>query len=159
MLFQIPSSDLTRVQQLFMGVQNVADFIELSLKESVKSENPGFFKMLAQLVSFGAFLKESRPALPEYSNDMIKEFILRNGLYQLLLDVTDACNLRCNYCVFSGAYDGFRSHGHTKMSREIAINAVDMYFDHIQEGALFNPSREPTIGFYGGEPLLNLPLI
>jgi len=82
-----------------------------------------------------------------------------SGFSELILETTTACNMRCRYCLFSGEYYGFRTHGIEKMSEEIAKKALDMYFTLIEEYKYLNPLREPKIGFYGGEPLLNFELI
>ncbi len=91
--------------------------------------------------------------------DIVRDNILRNGLYELLLDVTHSCNFRCSYCAYSGQYNDSRKHSSVNMSTRIAIKAVDLYFSYLEEGCQYNPLREPTIAFYGGEPLLNFHLI
>ncbi len=40
-----------------------------------------------------------------------------------------------------------------------ARKAIDYYFSLLKEGNRYNPLRKPSIGFYGGEPLLNFGLI
>ncbi len=65
----------------------------------------------------------------------------------ITLQLTQNCNLRCKYCVYSGAYNN-RHHTNKKMSLETAKRGIDFLFDHSTE----NP--EKRISFYGGEPLL-----
>ncbi len=72
-------------------------------------------------------------------------------LQHLILEVTHRCNLRCTYCVYSGAHAYQRMHSTRNMSVEVAKKAIDIFL----ERAVPNP----TISFYGGEPLLNLALI
>lgn len=94
-----------------------------------------------------------------YSEDNIKKHILRNGLRNLLLNVTEDCNFRCHYCAFSGSYEDRRSHSTKYMKFKTAKKAIDYYLSLIIDGMKYNPLRKPTIGFYGGEPLLNFKLI
>lgn len=67
------------------------------------------------------------------------------------LELTKGCNLRCGYCYYAGreaAYDP-----KTTMSREVAEASVERLF-------LETPPEEPVhVHFFGGEPLLNFPLL
>lgn len=77
---------------------------------------------------------------------------MNGNLRQLILQVTQNCNLRCKYCVYSGSYVN-RTHTKKRMSFEIAKQAVDFYFAH-------NTNKDAgVISFYGGEPLLEMELI
>jgi uncharacterized protein len=75
----------------------------------------------------------------------------QNGPEHLVLSVTESCNFRCRYCIYSGIYDDARHHSKTDMSEETAIKAVRWY--------LHFPRQHYHIGFYGGEPLLRRRLI
>lgn len=78
---------------------------------------------------------------------------LNTSLQQITLEVTQQCNLRCFYCVYSGKFPARRVHSNKFMDFSVAKQAIDFYIEHSQE----NPS--PAITFYGGEPFLNFPLI
>lgn len=77
---------------------------------------------------------------------------LKNHVEKLTLQVTQRCNLRCEYCIYSGNYDN-RQHSDLDMSFETAKKAIDLYLRSSGE------MGEYSLGFYGGEPLLNLKLI
>ena len=81
-------------------------------------------------------------------------------LSNLMLVVTDDCNLRCQYCIFSGQYDTFPLHRPQTMAWETAQKAVD-YFLALNDSFPFTamPDRKLDIAFFGGEPLLAWPLI
>ena len=83
--------------------------------------------------------------------DRIEEFYKTN-LNMMTLQVTQNCNLRCKYCVYSGSYVN-RTHMNKRMSVETAIAAIKFFYDHSLN------SDSVTIGFYGGEPLLEYELI
>ncbi|MBV4431671.1 radical SAM protein [Clostridium tyrobutyricum] len=89
----------------------------------------------------------------------LKEDLYRNGFKELILEVTTSCNLRCKYCIFSGNYTGQRQHGNRNMDEIIALKAIKMYFNYYLESKKYNPNNRPSIAFFGGEPLLNMPLI
>jgi uncharacterized protein len=78
---------------------------------------------------------------------------LQSKLSDLILNVTERCNLRCKYCVYSGTYYYERNHSMRSMSWAVAKKAIDYFYLHSQ--AL----KKVVISFYGGEPLLNFNLI
>lgn len=69
----------------------------------------------------------------------------------LALELTKGCNLRCGYCYYGtreAAYDAS-----TSMSPETAQRAVDRLFDDARD------EEVPHLHLFGGEPLLNFPLV
>jgi len=93
------------------------------------------------------------------TGEYIREYLLRQGYKQLTLEVTQRCNLRCKYCIYSEYYPTYRSHSTLDMPWSICKKAIDIYFGYLNEGSRYNPNRVPVIGFYGGEPLLKFGLI
>jgi uncharacterized protein len=69
------------------------------------------------------------------------------------LEVTEQCNLRCLYCVHKQENKEYRIHGKKNMEIETAFAAIDFLRKHSIN------STEVSIVFYGGEPLLNFPII
>lgn len=70
---------------------------------------------------------------------------------EIILELTEQCNFRCRYCVFNEYFNNFRSFHNRNMSWDIAKKAID-YAAKRNNNNLF-------IGFYGGEPLLNYPIM
>ncbi len=69
----------------------------------------------------------------------------------LSLNVSSSCNLSCGYCYAGqGAFGGAQT---AVMNAEVAFRAVE----RLLAGA--DPSRPVTIGFLGGEPMVNRALI
>lgn len=89
----------------------------------------------------------------EHPGTAIVEQYLKTRMKQLTLQVTQQCNLRCEYCIYSGIYDRNRMHANQRMSLETAKKAIDFFIDRNSE------LMSPVIGFYGGEPLLEFDLI
>ena len=79
-----------------------------------------------------------------------REPLARGPLTRLELGVAEDCNLRCPYCFVSqGSFGGPRR----VMSWEVARRAVALLFAEAGDAPLLQ------IGFYGGEPLLNIPVV
>lgn len=79
--------------------------------------------------------------------------LLRNrGALILYLLVADGCNLACKYCYIERPKE--RERPWRLMDLDTAIKAIDTF-----AGQLDPHLEEPQIIFYGGEPLLNQPLI
>lgn len=76
----------------------------------------------------------------------------------LLLHVTNQCNMRCTYCVFSGEHQCRPPHGDERMVWATARAALDFYVGN-HEPAVDYVTQPPIVSFIGGEPLLDLALI
>lgn len=88
--------------------------------------------------------------LPTFESDSIKKRAIA-PIDSLVFNVTESCNLSCDYCIYSGKYDRERTHNNKKMSFETAKNAMDSFLRSVADPLM--------ISFYGGEPLMNFPLI
>ncbi len=87
------------------------------------------------------------------STDLIEGYLNRK-INMMTLQVTQNCNLRCSYCVYSDFYNsGQRTHTGKRMAIETALKAVDFLAEHSLD------SEFVSITFYGGEPLLEMNLV
>lgn len=68
------------------------------------------------------------------------------------IGLTTKCNLRCSYCCYSGAYRNTRSHGEDSMSTDDIDDVLSFIVGLMGD-------RKLSLDFYGGESLLELPLI
>lgn len=80
------------------------------------------------------------------------KLVIPQNMQQIILEVTEECNLRCTYCIYNNQNDGFRDFGQQSMSEETALKAIK----YILETSM---REEIYVGFYGGEPLLRFDLI
>lgn len=70
---------------------------------------------------------------------------------QLILEVTEKCNLRCRYCIYGDETKNFRTFSTRDMTFETAKKAMDY--------ALSIADDKMTLSFYGGEPLIQYQLM
>lgn len=88
---------------------------------------------------------------PWISNDEYK-WMLENCREQLVLSVTDSCNMRCKYCTYhNDRYQ--KKYNYKIMDEATAKMAINEFLSCCKE------TDAPCISFYGGEPLLNFKLI
>ncbi len=79
---------------------------------------------------------------------------LERKLQKITLQITQGCNLRCSYCIYSeNTNEKQRSHSSKRMSLDTCKQAVDFLLNHSIDNDNVN------IGFYGGEPLIEFELI
>lgn len=95
----------------------------------------------------------SMPQYSEFRHISKTEMLdrINNAKRQLVLEVTENCNLRCKYCIYSDNNTNFRNYSFKNMSIEVAKKSIDYNMKHC--------GNETTIAFYGGEPLLQYDLI
>lgn len=99
-------------------------------------------------------LKSKHPK--EISNPQVNylEYYLNRRIRKITLQLTQQCNFRCSYCIYSETdNDMQRKHANNKMTFDTAKKAIDFLFAHSIDEENIN------IGFYGGEPLLEFELI
>jgi uncharacterized protein len=77
-------------------------------------------------------------------------------LDQILLEVTQKCNLDCGYCIYGKYYE----YDKTRKNKNLDVKIAKTLLDHILEIKIKNDVfNNITISFYGGEPLLNFSFI
>lgn len=140
----------------YMYVRNINSIVRISeaeyeeLKEIEKKgieESP----VINKYIKLGVFIDNPVKIIEHPSTDTL-EFQANYMCQHLMLQVTQQCNLRCEYCAYSGMYDN-RVHSNKRMDFKLAKKAIDFFINHSRE------SKSITLGFYGGEPLLEYSLI
>lgn len=108
----------------------------------IEEENP---ELIDELIEAGILVENEK--LNNYGK--VWEFV-DFPVQSLALHLVHDCNLRCTYCYGDGgSYGGVRK----PMSEEVAMQAVDFLIKNSQD------LEQVNITLFGGEPLLNMPLI
>lgn len=84
-----------------------------------------------------------------YKEDI--ENSLDHAMQAVTLEITERCNLRCDYCIYNENDSDFRQFGSTDISPDTIKTALDFFFARC--------GKEFNVGFYGGEPLIRFDLI
>lgn len=107
----------------------------------------------AELAGCGYFSPPRVEKVEHPATYHLKHYLARN-IEKFTLQITQNCNLRCKYCIYSEDSNlSQRSHSSNKMTFDIAKKALDFYWEHSRD------SKSVMVGLYGGEPLLEYPLI
>lgn len=78
---------------------------------------------------------------------------------QITYEVTDSCNLKCEYCGYGKFYQGYDQRTDRYLSFKKARNVLDYLLKLFNSPMNKSHGRTVRIGFYGGEPLLNFNFI
>ncbi len=82
------------------------------------------------------------------------QVFLERKLSKITLQLTQNCNFRCKYCIYSEEHSSRqRTHTAVRMTWKTAKKAVDFLREHSVDSPSVN------IGFYGGEPLMEFELL
>lgn len=89
----------------------------------------------------------------KHQHDSIYNTLIERFSQDLILQVTQDCNFHCRYCLFANETHVERHHNKINMDFSTAQKAIDYLYTHSKDADII------TVGFYGGEPLLNFKLI
>lgn len=137
--------DILKTLETYNNVDKVKDLgIQPKQMEEAVSDIKEAYEMLHlfQAPYFKAFLAPHIDEIATFACGKIN---------QLILEVTERCNLRCDYCIYGEDNATFRNFGQNDMRWQIAKKAIDY--------ALENSEKELAVTFYGGEPLLRFEFI
>lgn len=136
------------------GKVAACDEAEASMISSVLEGENSLEGMCRDNPAFAGFIqKEHLFQCPEHTRFAIpskEEFtgMVRESCAQVVLELTEACNLRCGYCIYQEHHPGHRAFGSRHMEFEVAKKSID----HILQS---HRSPRFALTFYGGEPLVN----
>jgi len=105
---------------------------------------------LLQKFTLQGYLKDSRLRKIEHPSTKYLKHYLEGNISQITIQICQSCNLRCTYCSYSGKYDNQREHSDRSMDLEKAKKCIDFFM------ARSRNAKNPSIGFYGGEPLMEI---
>lgn len=114
---------------------------------NLKNKNPN---IISKLKTMGMIVLNEETGYEVLERS--KSFFKRKILGVLCLMLTEGCNLRCRYCFIEHKFA--KNHIFRSLTPEMAKTGIDVFIRHlpksIEDGLL-----DPTISFYGGEPLIN----
>lgn len=111
-------------------------------------------KEIQELCQSGYLKTESVVQKIQHPYTPYLKYFLDRKLSKITLQVTQGCNLRCKYCIYSEDVNKQqRTHSNRRMNWDIAKASIDFLYKHSVD------SDKVNVGFYGGEPLLEISLI
>ena len=118
-----------------------------------QSDDEDVLEMIKSFKELG-YLSSKRPHIIQHSATSMVPLLLNRCIDKITLQLTQDCNFRCKYCIYSEEKNlKQRSHMKKTMTFETAKKAILFYRDHAVDSIMYN------VGFYGGEPLLEWPLL
>ncbi len=131
----------------------INNLLKIGIKayKEIKSDTQAYNDVLGLILR--GYLRPAWIEQIKHPDTDLVEDILSRGLQQLTLQVTQDCNFKCRYCIYSRDNDINRTHNKVNMSWDIAQKSIDYFNEHSKD------SMSVYISFYGGEPLLNFELI
>jgi uncharacterized protein len=77
----------------------------------------------------------------------------------VVFEVTDVCNLKCKYCGFGEYYENYDKREKKNLSTNKAKNFLNYLLQYWRSPLNTSHNNKIDIGFYGGEPLINIGFI
>lgn len=124
-------------------------------EQKIKEDNDNYYKAkYTYLKNRGFFRTSVNKKISLLSEAIVKEGI--EDTQQIVFEVTDKCNLRCKYCGFGDLYETYDARKNSNLDIDSSLHLIRYIFSLIK-----NDRKENllAIGFYGGEPLLNMDFI
>ena len=128
-----------------------------ALKEYSETDILYYWKKYNYLKDNQFIGKMDKPEFGGMNENMVRYQLENLGV--LTFEVTDKCNLRCRYCTYGDMYSGYDVRLGNDLSFEKVKMLLDYLFDLWEHAVVRSHLRTVAIGFYGGEPLLNMELI
>jgi len=125
----------------YKGKFGVELFIDAAMKIKDAVESEGI------LLSTGAI----QFGLGDHYGKFVEQ--IAHSLGMITLEITENCNLRCDYCLYNPHVEHAREHTAKEMTLETALKGIDYLKQHSSN------KKKVAITFYGGEPLLRFDFI
>ncbi len=142
-VFEI-EEDVNDIISIFIKTNNFDSIFELPLKENaILAALEDLFRTVDE-----QHILQAPPVLDLYGEQVYGlDEALRSGRSQIMLELTEECNMRCKYCIYHTGNGGYREFGKNVMTFDIAKRALDQFLPNSRKDELF-------VSFYGGEPLI-----
>ena len=139
--------------QIVCVQQDVYKLLEDILARPEQYEDYRQLEILQPLLNEGLLSDKHVKKIKHSATDRLSLYLNRR-MESVTLQVTQQCNLRCSYCIYSNFNNALqRTHSNKTMSWDVAKRSIDFLMEHSIDNHRVN------IAFYGGEPFLNYKLI
>lgn len=147
-IYDVNKNDVLKIsRELYLYLK------ELSVDPDTECQD-GKVREEAERLKENGYLSSNKIKVMKHPASDSLEAYLERKINKVTLQLTQNCNLRCSYCVYSDFYNAAqRVHSGKRMTLEVAKKAVDFLAQHSIDNDKVN------IGFYGGEPLMEFQLI
>ena len=162
-LFLLSNPALNKVIEYFRQGREPNDII----KHGLECENSSFEfeeferEELMYNIGFFYYLKENDffKQKVERLEGKITPLMIKNELAnisRIVFEITNACNLDCFYCAYGNLYDDYEDRNNSNISFEKSKVLLNYIFNLHRSNKNISTCSKLEIGFYGGEPFLNL---
>ena len=118
-----------------------------------QSDDEEVLEMIESFKELG-YLSSNRPKHIKHPATEMVALYQERCIDKVTLQLTQDCNFRCKYCIYSEEINlKQRSHSHKMMSFDTAKKAIMFYRDHAIDSNMY------SVGLYGGEPLMQWNLL
>lgn len=148
--YDVGKNDIIRIPE------NVYQHLSCVVKGTAELDQTDDEEICEMIESFKemGYLSTRRPRKIQHSATAMIPLLLDRCIDKITLQLTQDCNFRCKYCIYSeDKNQKQRSHTHKSLSLDTAKKAILFYRDHAVDANMYN------VGFYGGEPLLQWDLL
>ena len=124
-----------------------------------KEEVSYYYRKLLFLEGAGYFTDIDQEAI--LTGELTAEtvhYILAN-LAQVTFELTDACPMQCVYCGYGSIYGDYDKRENKHLDFPTIKRMLDYVHEQMNSPLNISHNRPLFVGFYGGEPLLDFPLI
>ena len=142
----------------YLSGKNRNECISELNKKASSIDKKSSIRKLDFFIRYGYLEEETIRITTNLPSSSIKSNI--GNVYNIVFEVTQRCNLRCFYCTYGDLYTNPENDYTKDLSEQDAFALIDYIMPKIKNDACNSSyKRIITIGFYGGEPLLNFKLI
>ena len=146
--YDVGKNEIIRVNE------KVFDYLHEILQQGVSHYVDEETQLIIRHLTEQGYLSNRRPLVIEHTYTNYLPLFLDRKIAKITLQLTQQCNFRCKYCLYSETTNVHqRNHSEKRMSFDLARRAVDFLWDHSIDSPRVN------IGFYGGEPLIEFDLL
>ena len=126
--------------------------------ESIAIEDIKYYYQKYQLLKNSNYFQEANNNYGKkiFASDI--EYSLANT-NQLTFEITDRCNLNCDYCGYGKYYEGYDQRTNKDLDIESAKRFIGFLFEKKNSNTNLSHNNIFYISFYGGEPLMAISFI